>query len=359
MSLLGTIASIGSAVTGVGSALVPGLGPVSQALGGVANSQSQADANAANLQIARENNAFNEKMWNQTNAYNTPEQQRMRMQQAGYNPYLTSGQVSTGSAQATPTAAPVSAMQSIRGGDAGIQSAQNAMNMITMKANVATAQAQAEKAQAEAQKAIADANATRAGTPYIAPQAAANVESTNLRNAITREFGSAKAQADINNLVAGAVSYNSQALQSQESVNLMAAQILKTYAETANVKMSTEQMRTLLPLTAASIRAQANASNASANASNAQAGYTNTQAGYIPVKVSQDLRESDSRIRKNDFESQGMNFGVFRTPGPSQMTTWFNQAINKFNPVNLMLDAGRSLLPDNRRPMNKRASIHR
>lgn len=328
MSLLGSIASIGSAITGVGSALVPGLGPVSQALGGIANSQSQADANAANLQIARENNAFNEKMWNQTNAYNTPEQQRMRMQQAGYNPYLISGQVSTGSAQATPTASPVAPMQSIRGGDAGIQSAQSAMNIITMKANVATAQAQAEKAQAEAQKAIADANATRAGTPYIAPQAEADLESTKLRNAITQEFGSQKAQADIDNLVAGAVHLNSQALQSQESVNLMAAQILKTYAETANVKMSTEQMRKLLPLTAASIRAQANASNASANASNAQAGYTNTQAGYIPVKVEQDLSESRSRTRKNNYESEGANFGIFRMPAPHQITNWFGQALD-------------------------------
>lgn len=357
MSVLKWLTGLGSAATGIAGALIPGasavLNPISQALGGVSNMASTDDANAANQQL----NAQQLQLWKMNNEYNTPANQRARLEAAGYNPFLMSGQISSGTAVTAPVV-PTSHQESDNAGQAGAAAVQANLQTQLAKASVQTAQANAVKAQADAQAALANADNARELKPFIAPQAAANVQSMQLQNALTQEFGSARAQASIDNLIASAVQSNAAALQSKQSLSLLAAQVLKTYAETANIKMSTKQMHDLLPYTEASIRAQANASNASAAQSNAQAGYTNTQAGYIPVKVNQDLRESDSRIRKNDYESQGMNFGVFRTPGPGQMTTWYRQALDNFNPVNLMLHVGSSLLPGKSK-ISKHAAIHR
>ena len=82
----------------------------SSMVGGLFGAGAQSSANKANLQIARENNAANQQLqknqndwnlqqWNRENQYNSASAQRQRLQDAGFNPYLATGQVATGSAR--------------------------------------------------------------------------------------------------------------------------------------------------------------------------------------------------------------------------------------------------------------------
>ena len=105
----------------IGSALI-GLG--GNFLSGFLGSRSQSKANSTNLKIAQMNNEFNERMlqkqmdyntdmWNKQNDYNNPSNQVARLKEAGLNPALALGNISTGSAQSVgginpPTATPVS-----------------------------------------------------------------------------------------------------------------------------------------------------------------------------------------------------------------------------------------------------------
>ena len=44
------------------------------------------ETNAANAQLQKDQNAYNLEMWQRNNEYNSPEQQVLRLKQAGLNP---------------------------------------------------------------------------------------------------------------------------------------------------------------------------------------------------------------------------------------------------------------------------------
>lgn len=76
-------------------------------IGGGLQYLGQRQANKTNLKIAREARIYDRKMWEKQNEYNSPEQQMMRLKDAGLNPNLAygSGSVSgntTGSAPRSP-----------------------------------------------------------------------------------------------------------------------------------------------------------------------------------------------------------------------------------------------------------------
>lgn len=71
-----------------------------------ANMKMAADTNATNIALQQQMNEFNLKQWNATNAYNTPLAQRQRFEDAGINPYMALGSMSSGTAQSSLTSAP-------------------------------------------------------------------------------------------------------------------------------------------------------------------------------------------------------------------------------------------------------------
>lgn len=106
MSILGPL-------IGAGGSFLSGIA------GGLLGNSSTKSTNRTNLQIAREQNAFNQSMWNQQRDYNTqmylqqrdyntPLAQRQRYEEAGYNPYLVSGQITPGTMESpvAPNAQP-------------------------------------------------------------------------------------------------------------------------------------------------------------------------------------------------------------------------------------------------------------
>lgn len=62
------------------------------------------ETNANNYKIAQENNAFNERMVDKMNEYNSAVNQRKRLEEAGFNPYLMMDGGSAGTATTAPTA---------------------------------------------------------------------------------------------------------------------------------------------------------------------------------------------------------------------------------------------------------------
>lgn len=91
------------------SSINPILGAGASVLGSVLgnkSAQSGADrradeANALNYRMFKEQNDFNLDMWNRNNDYNSPVNQLSRLQEAGFNPYLSGldGSVSSGTMQ--------------------------------------------------------------------------------------------------------------------------------------------------------------------------------------------------------------------------------------------------------------------
>ena len=99
-------------IPSITAAAISGLGSI---IGGIVGANGQNSANQANLQAARETNAqnykifheqldYNTNMMNAQNAYNTPIAQRQRYEDAGINPYLALGNISSGSQQSSLTA---------------------------------------------------------------------------------------------------------------------------------------------------------------------------------------------------------------------------------------------------------------
>ena len=85
------------------SGLFGGLGTV---ISGAIGAKSTADTNKANLKINQMNNDFNAReaqkardfqlaMWNKENEYNSASSQRKRLEDAGYNPYMSDAQAGT------------------------------------------------------------------------------------------------------------------------------------------------------------------------------------------------------------------------------------------------------------------------
>lgn len=89
-------------------------------LGGLFGLKGANDANRQNLEIARQQNELNYRMFQEQNevtdrriaqelAYNAPTQQRQRLEEAGLNPALAMGNISTGTMTAQTSATPAPA----------------------------------------------------------------------------------------------------------------------------------------------------------------------------------------------------------------------------------------------------------
>ena len=95
------------------SGLFGGLGTV---ISGAIGAKSTADTNKANLKINQMNNDFNAReaqkardfqldMWNKENEYNSASSQRKRLEDAGYNPYMSDAQAGTATGMSGTSAA--------------------------------------------------------------------------------------------------------------------------------------------------------------------------------------------------------------------------------------------------------------
>ena len=95
------------------SGLLGGLGSV---VSGAIGAKSTADANKANLKINQMNNDFNAReaqkardfqldMWNKENEYNSASSQRKRLEEAGYNPYMSDVQAGSATGMSGTSAA--------------------------------------------------------------------------------------------------------------------------------------------------------------------------------------------------------------------------------------------------------------
>lgn len=91
-------------------------GMIGNIFGSSMSARSQRKANEMNLKINQMNNEFNAKeaekarafqldMWNKENAYNTPIAQRERMEQAGYNAYMSPADAGSASGMSSTTSA--------------------------------------------------------------------------------------------------------------------------------------------------------------------------------------------------------------------------------------------------------------
>lgn len=95
------------------SGLFGGLGSV---ISGAIGAKSTSDTNKANLKINQMNNDFNAReaqkardfqldMWNRENEYNKASSQRKRLEEAGYNPYMSDAQAGTAAGMSGTSAA--------------------------------------------------------------------------------------------------------------------------------------------------------------------------------------------------------------------------------------------------------------
>ena len=95
------------------SGLFGGLGSV---ISGAIGAKSTADTNKTNLKINQMNNDFNAReaqksrdfqlnMWNRENEYNSASSQRKRLEDAGYNPYMSDAQAGTAAGMSGTSAA--------------------------------------------------------------------------------------------------------------------------------------------------------------------------------------------------------------------------------------------------------------
>lgn len=95
------------------SGLFGGLGSV---ISGAIGAKSTADTNKTNLKITQMNNDFNAReaqkardfqlnMWNRENEYNKASSQRKRLEEAGYNPYMSDAQAGTAAGMSGTSAA--------------------------------------------------------------------------------------------------------------------------------------------------------------------------------------------------------------------------------------------------------------
>lgn len=99
----------------IASGLFGGVGSV---ISGAIGAKSVSDANKTNLKINQMNNDFNAReaqkardfqldMWNKENFYNSASSQRKRLEEAGYNPYMSDAQAGTATGMSGTSAATV------------------------------------------------------------------------------------------------------------------------------------------------------------------------------------------------------------------------------------------------------------
>ena len=92
------------------------LGGVGSVISGAIGAKTTADTNKTNLKINQMNNDFNAReaqkarnfqldMWNRENQYNSASSQRKRLEEAGYNPYMSDAQAGTATGMSGTSAA--------------------------------------------------------------------------------------------------------------------------------------------------------------------------------------------------------------------------------------------------------------
>lgn len=96
---------IGAAAIAAGGSLLGGLfGSHGTAKASRAQLQAVRETNEANARLAQKQNEWNLEQWNRENAYNTPEEQRLRFEKAGINPYFALGNIQSGNASSLMSA---------------------------------------------------------------------------------------------------------------------------------------------------------------------------------------------------------------------------------------------------------------
>lgn len=92
----------------VPAGLLFGLGALGTAVGAGVSAHNASQTNKLNYKLLKEQQEFAKDMWHLQNLYNSPYAQRQRLEQAGINPALALGNITTGIAQSvqTPSAAP-------------------------------------------------------------------------------------------------------------------------------------------------------------------------------------------------------------------------------------------------------------
>ena len=143
------------------SALGSTLPLVGGVVSGIFGSNSQKRANEANMELAKYQYEKNLEMWNRNNEYNTPEQQRKRMEAAGFNPNLVYGHGSVVNTSSSVPQYSAPTMQAYTNypnlGDAALQgllqTEQTIANVDKTKAETKAAEAVARKQVVEAQNA--------------------------------------------------------------------------------------------------------------------------------------------------------------------------------------------------------------
>lgn len=136
----------------IGKTALPVIGGVVSSIFG---SNSQKSTNEANMELAKYQYEKNLEMWNRNNEYNTPEQQRKRMEAAGFNPNLVYGHGSVVNTSSSVPQYSAPTMQAYTNypnlGDAALQ---GLLQTEQVMANVRKTNAEAEKAEVDAKNAL-------------------------------------------------------------------------------------------------------------------------------------------------------------------------------------------------------------
>ena len=92
------------AIIGAGASLIGnGIGAIGQNKTNKTNMKIAEMNNQANQQLQDSQNQWNLEQWQRENDYTSAAAQRERLEAAGYNPYLASGQVASGNATTAET----------------------------------------------------------------------------------------------------------------------------------------------------------------------------------------------------------------------------------------------------------------
>lgn len=141
------------------------------------NPISQAMTNKTNLKIANANRNFAYQMWQKNNEYNTPEAQKQRLIDAGYNPNMFEASSNVSSAPAQTVDMPEMQAPQIDN-TAGGRVFQNYMQSLMQKQQIAGMKADIQKSKAEADYYSSMTNRNDILLPYEAKKLSADIEHT-------------------------------------------------------------------------------------------------------------------------------------------------------------------------------------
>lgn len=261
--MLGSL--IGAAGIGAGASLIgSGIGAIGQNSTNKTNMKIAEMANKANQQLQDTQNQWNLEQWQRENDYTSAESQRKRLEAAGYNPYLASGQVASGnattaetrSAPYTPTVTP-QYQSPMSGLGAGVTNAAN--DFVSNYNNIRMANANVTKSEAEAEQAMAYARAlsgykadesrsTAEKNKYQGLLAQSQTELNKINAQIQAKFGSAQAAANIENAVNAALESKSRTIKNEHEAYKIVADTIQSEARTNNLNVSSNQIKAMTAL---------------------------------------------------------------------------------------------------------------